>query len=225
MNRLAAIVLTIGFVAVTASPLLGCGHRRGHGCASDCGGPGCGDMGDCCQSQVSYVEQTVTAYRPEWREREVSYTVNRVVPRTVVTQQQCTVMIPVWTSQKQMRTVYTRVPRPIERQVTCCRMVPTCVTDPCTGCTRTVCQPQTFTQTVHSVVMECVPQQQEVTVPVCTMTAQQRTYEVRRVVCETVPEQVTRRVPYCVMVPYQTTVRVPVCTPMAACAPSPCCGS
>lgn len=168
----------------------------------------------CCDVCVTYVDKVVTCYKPAWQERDVTCTVNKLVPREVVTQQTCTVLTPVFSDVKKVCTIMTKVPRVVEKQVTCCRMVPVTCTDPCTGCTYTSCKPESYVQTVQCTVYDCVPVQKEYTARVCSFKPETRTYEKRCTVYDCVPETVVKKQRYCVMVPYQTVVKVPVCTPV-----------
>src|SRR5262249_2229265 len=133
------------------------------------------------------------------------------------------VNVPVITQQKQLQTFYTCVPQEVVRQVPVCRMVPTSVVDPCTGCTKTVCQPVSELRQVRSVVMQSLPQTREVMVNVCNYQTEMR--QGRRVVYHMVPQtrevmvnvcnyqtetrQGTRTV--CEMVPQTREVMVNVC--------------
>jgi hypothetical protein len=197
-------------LGVLVAPVQAHGRRRGNDCCNECCAAPCCTP---CQPQITYVDKQVTCYRPEWREREVPCTINRVTSKVVVTPVNYTVCVPVYSEEKRTITVMNQVPHQVEREVTCCRMVPVCITDPCTGCTRTCCKPETYTQKVTCTVMECVPSQREITVKVCNFRQEQRTGECRRVVCECHPETIMQKQRYCVMVPYQQTVKVAVCTP------------
>jgi hypothetical protein len=103
--------------------------------------------------------------------------------------------------------------RDVVRDVVCCRMVPVCVTDPCTGCTQTVCKPETYVQKVHTTVTDFVPEPRKVMAEVCTYKKVVETIQCRRLVCTVVPEPVTHTVCYTELVPYPVTVKVPVCVP------------
>ena len=111
------------------------------------------------------------------------------------------------------------VPQEVERDVTCVKRVPVCVTDPCTGCTRTVYKCETVTQRVKTVVCQPVYEKKEVVQRVCSYKPEERTVQCKHLVAECHPEEVTRKVCRCVMEAYQTTIKVPVCTPvtMAPC--------
>lgn len=223
MKRLCVAVLAVVTLALATTPAEAFGRRKkqcNDGCAPNCA-PSCAP-----QVEVQWVEKTVTVYQKQWAEREETLTVNRVVPREVRVPMTRTVYVPTYENVKQTVTVMRQVPREVEREVTVCHMVSECVVDPCTGCTRTVCRPQTTVQRVRHTVMECVPTAQEVTARVCRMQPTEQKYEVTRIEYETRPEKVTRRVPYCVTVPVEQKVRVPVCVPVApvcaAPAPAPC---
>ena len=152
----------------------------GAACAAPCA-PTC--CAPCMTTTVQWVTKQVTCYRTEVRTRQVTETVTRLVPQTITEQQQVTVCVPVTTPQKRMITEYTRVPRVVQRQVCCCQRVPVCVTDPCTGCTRTCWQTQQITKTVACTVYDCVPVQREITVNVCTIQQQVKTVPVTRQWC------------------------------------------
>lgn len=219
MKKFVVVAVALAALSLAAAPAQAC-HRGGSCCESGCNygcnygcGSGCGACcTPCCAPQVSYVEQTVTCYRQEMRQRQVPCTVNRVVVHTEVVPQTYTVCVPTWHEERRTITVCTCVPRQIERQVCCTRMVPVCVTDPCTGCTHTCCKPECYTQTVTCTVMEQVPVQKEISVRVCSYHQEQRTCNVTRCVPECKTETVMRTECYCVCVPYQVTVKVPVCT-------------
>jgi hypothetical protein len=206
--------VAVCLLMMTSAPVQAFGRHRDSGCC---------EITPCCKPCVTYVDKVVTCCKPEWKERDVTCTINRIVPKVVVTPVKQTICVPVWSEQKKMVTCYNQVPRQVEKEICCCRSVPVCCTDPCTGCKRTCCKTETYTQKVTCTVYDCVPVQKEVTCKVCSYKTEERTVECRRVVCECVPETVNRKERYCVMVPYQTTIKVPVCTPAPACAPAPTC--
>lgn len=226
MKKLLTLGLTAAMLASLAAPAHAFGGRR-KSCAPSC------DTGCAPAVQVSYVDKTVTAYKPEWKEKEVSYTVNKMVTREVVEKQKYMVQVPEYKDEKRTVTTYTMKPTVVERDVTTCRYVPVC-DDGCntgcdTGCGKrglfgrrggrgcgTPCVAVMETKKVSCTVMQCVPETKEVTVKVCTYKTEERTQEVKRIVCEWKPETVKAKQRYCEMVPYQTTVKVAVCTPVAA---------
>lgn len=168
---------------------------------------------ECVPTTIAWVDKTVTCMRPEWRERDVTCTINRVVMREVIVPVKRVVMVPEFREVQKTIIVPKLVAREVEREVISCRMVPSCVTDPCTGCSVTVCKPELVTHRVRCVVTECVPEQKQITVRMCTPKPVEETVQCRKLVCEIQPQQVTRRECYCVMVPHEMTVKVPVCVP------------
>lgn len=166
-----------------------------------------------CPPPVKWVEKTITSCKPQWTEKEVTCTVNRLVTREVVTPMKRIVMVPEWKEEKRTVTVCRPVLREVEREVVCCRLVPASVVDSCTGCTYTVCKPETFVRKVKCMVPDWVREQKEITVKICCPKAVEQTVECRRLVCEVVPETVKRKIRTCEMVPCQVTVKVPVCCP------------
>jgi hypothetical protein len=198
----------------------------GFGSAADAHGRwrrSCAEV-ECCQSVCQtpcppqWVERTVTCFRPEWREREVKCTVNRVIPRQVMTQQKCVVMVPTWHEEKRMITVFKYVPRTTEREVVTCHKVRVCEPSCDDGCGR-CCRPRCHREWVQEVckvpctVWTCVPEQREVVASVCSYVPQEQTYQVCRIVCEVKPETIVHKECFCVMVPYQVKVKVPACCP------------
>jgi len=159
------------------------------------------------------VEQTVTCFKPEMRDREVTFTVFRPIPREVQREYKTTVMVPVYRDEKQTRLVPSYVPREVEREVAYCQMVPTTCIDPCTGCPVTVCKPQTVVQKYKMTVYDCVPKSVEVTVRVCSYKSEERTWRTKCFEYDFKEEKITRKQYYCVMVPYQSKVAVPVVCP------------
>jgi hypothetical protein len=208
MKKVIGIGLAAVVLALTATPARAFFCRRAHDCSST----------ECCAPyQVTYVDKTITCYKPEWKERDVTCTINRLVTRTETVPVTCTVMVPVWHEEKRECITYTKVCKTIEKEVTKCRMVRACVVDPCTGCTRRCRVPEVTTCIVPCKVWERVPQIHEYTVKVCTLKPEEQTIQRTRVICETKPETITRKETYCVMVPYEKTIKVPVCTPAPAC--------
>jgi hypothetical protein len=138
----------------------------------------------------------VPVVHPEKRTITCYTTVAKQVPHTY------TVCVPVTTYEKRLVTRYTSVPRTVECDVPC----RTCGYDGCDGgCGRRLfrrgCRHQcdsdcgnygssdaccTEVRHVQRTVYDCVPQQVEVTVPVCNWKTEQRAG--MRIVCERVPQ-------------------------------------
>jgi hypothetical protein len=217
--------LILAILAMAGWSLLGTA-----GWAGDCGGHGCGEgacgapAAPCTKMACVYVDQPCIRYRPEWHEREVQVTVNKLTQHEVTEHQTVCVNIPVYSEQVKFRTVCVQVPREVCHNVTCTRMVEKCEVDPCTGCKKKVCCPETYVKQVKTVVMEKVQKQEAYTEKVCTYRQEQQTVEIKHMVCELVPTVETRKENYCTMVPYATTVRVPTCREVTAYpfTPTPC---
>jgi hypothetical protein len=221
-------VLTVVGMTLASGSAQAFGHRGGCGssCAPACA-PACAPV---CAPQVTWVEKTVTCYRPVVREKQVTVQCNRIVTREVVTPVTRTVMVPEMKTEQRTIWVCHLVPKQVEREITCVKYMPCATPAPacggCGGCGAgcgtgcNICQtmvPVTTTQKIVCTIMENQPIEQKITVPVCTYKAVQETVQCRQLVCETVPENVVRTVRYCELEAYQTTVRVPVCTPAPAC--------
>jgi len=178
---------------------------------------GCAD--GCRQCEPTYTEKLVTCYRPEWHDREVKCTVNRVIPHDVVSHEKCTVMVPTWHDEKRMMTVCRYVPHQAEREIVKCKKVRVC-NPPCDDCCDRCCRrPRYHREWVEQVckvpckVWEAIQETKEVTMKVCRYVPQEKSYDVHRTVCEVKPETIVRKEHYCVMVPYQVKVKVPSCCP------------
>src|SRR5437763_1135858 len=105
---------------------------------ASCPGPGC--EAPAPRMKVIYVEQEVTAYRIEVREREVPLT-GPVLTFREVGEVKREILLPVFAEEIAVRTVPVPVPRKVTREVEECHWVSECVTDPCTGCTYTCSKP------------------------------------------------------------------------------------
>lgn len=203
MKKSLMALLVLGGLLSAVAPVQAFGRKQ---CKDDCCAPAC----TTCEK---WVDKTVTCYKTEWRERDVTYTVNKLVSREEVVPVKRTVMVPEWKEEKRVVNCPKWVDRMVEREVTCWQTVQTCEVDPCTGCSRMVCRRVPVVKKVPCCVRECVMEQKEITVKVCTCKAVEETVQCRRVVCEVKPEQVTCKQRYCVTVPYQTTMKVRVCEP------------
>src|SRR5262245_34827351 len=98
MKKMVVGSLVLIALAATATPAGAWGWRR-----HDCGSYMTGD----CGAAVAYVEQTVTAYRPEYKTRVVPMEVTRMVSKVVEQPYKYTEMVPVVTPQKRTETFYT----------------------------------------------------------------------------------------------------------------------
>jgi len=252
MKRLVLVGFVLASMALSASVAEARGGRRG-GCGNSGGGDcyngsynncdsgyGCG-AGGYYQTQVSWVDQPATAYKTEWKEKDVEVTTYKQVNKEVVQPMTRIVYVPEYKDVEQVVTTYQQVAKNIAYNVTCCRMVavahaPVACGNPCgNGCGNgnggcgyaAPCvsyQPQYYTQQVTRTVYECVPVQSKVMVKVCSLKATEQKYENRYTVCELVPVKSTVKQRWAENVPYQTTVKVAVynqvwvpAAPVAAC--------
>jgi hypothetical protein len=179
---------------------------------------GCATPAAAAPACVAYEEKTMTCYKPEFHEREEKCVEDKVVLTPHVTTEKYTVLIPTFKEGKHVCTVTTHVPHDTFHEETRCRLVPQCITDPCTGCTVTVCRPEIHVETVRCTTWDYVPVQKEVTEQVCVgCRPEERTRECVTVTCEHHPETVVKKVNYCIMVPYKVKVKVPVCPAAPSC--------
>jgi hypothetical protein len=150
---------------------------------------------------------------------EVTTLVEKAIPRELVTREKCVEQVPVWTEQKKCVTTYKKVARVIEKEQVCCKLVPECVTDPCTGCTKTCYKPCTYVKKVSCTVYDCVPEQKEITEKVCKVECREKIVEHRCQVTELVKVPVKEKVTLVTLVPFTSLEEVKAC----ACPPK-CCG-
>jgi hypothetical protein len=216
MKKLTLVGLAVLGLALTAVPAEAFGLRHRHGCESSCAP--CCDTGPAMT--VVWEEREVTAWKPEWKERDVTVNVCRMTTREVTDKHEATIMVPEYKDVK--KTVTVMVPKPVEvvRDVCRCVVVPVCCVDPCTGCTYTVCHRQMVVEKVRYTVMQCVPEPREVTVRECSYKPEVKKWETKHLVCEWVTTPEKRKEKYCEMVSYKTKVKVAVCVPAPVCAPA-----
>jgi hypothetical protein len=213
MQKTITGLMAVGLVAFAAAPL-----RAGDGCCGGCGG---------CGYQIVWEKQTITVNEAHCEWRDETRQVCRVVYDVVETPHTCTVLVPTWAPVTRTVTCYHTEMQTQERDITVCCRVPVCCVDPCTGCCYTSWQCVQQTRHVTCCVPVCVPETKDITVQVCTMVAQDRTYTTRCCVPRTVTDTVPVKVAYTVCTPVQRDVWVARCVPCApaACAPTTCCYS
>lgn len=220
LKRLVIVWLVATQVCWFALPVdaRGCKRRGGGcgGCGNECSAPGSG-------GEVNYVEQQVTAYRAECREKEVEVTVNRMVSRVVEENYKYTENVLVSAPEK--RTVTVNVCQTKEVPYTYNVVVPVTVQEKRTVTTYQ-CQTKTVPVTVNVCVpvwaqekrtvttYACVPQEVERTVPVCRMVASacvDPCTGCARTVCKPVTEWQTVKQTVMTRVPQTQEVTVNVC--------------
>ncbi len=256
---LSAPLVALAVLLVSAPEASAFGWRR-KSCAPDCA-PTC----------VTWVDQVVVCYRTEWQSRDVEVIVQKPHYQEVVRKEKRVHLKPVWAEEEHKRKVHVpywaeeehkhkvlvpywaeeerKVPvcRPVvreeERDVVRCRMTHHVCHDPCTGCSYTVCKPQTYVERVKCHVVHHVTTLEPVKVRVCRYREEEHKHkvhvcrhreeeqkykvqfcryerheedvDVKYVTCEWRPEKVKQQQHFCVRVPYQTVVKVPVCVPAA----------
>jgi hypothetical protein len=204
---------------------LALGLATGLAAAGDPGhpGPDCPTPPPPCEAQkvqVVYVEQTITAYRTEVRERDVTLTVLNPVVSNVKPVKRC-VLAPIWSDEIDVRTIPMPVVRKEVHLVPVCRWESECVTDPHTGCTYTMAHPVTEMKPVTSTHIDTVPFRHESLREVVSMVEKEEDYQPPGVILEYKQEQVKVKQRYLVTVPYQKKIKVPVYVPCTETCPVP----
>jgi hypothetical protein len=214
MPRLLLTTLAVLSLAVGSAPA---GDPK-HG-GPECTGPACEVPAQ--KVQVTYVEQTITAYRTVEKVRKIKLKMDLPVTRDVPMETTC-VMMPVWSDEKQV----TAFPMPVVRQdvylVPVCRWESECVTDPHTGCTYTMAHQVTELKPVKSTHVERVPCHTESLKPRVMLTPTEAAYQPAGVILECKQQEVEVEQRYLVTEPYKKTIKVPVYTPVPEC-PAPGC--
>jgi hypothetical protein len=204
MRLLLVAGLAASALSLAAGPALGFGHRH-KDCATE----------ESCAPQmtVTWVEQTVTEYKTEWKTRDIecveNVTTYRLVPKTFKRIEMELAFI----DRKDYRPQIELVPKTGVKELTTYKMVATPCTDPCTGACKNVYHPEVCTEKVPatSYFINTVPQ------PIVETTAYikpvERTYTYTESIPETKPVKLIRQELYCEQVPYQRVIKVPVYTP------------
>jgi hypothetical protein len=101
--------------------------------------------------------------QPVWREREVKVKVNRLVKKSVPTCEceKKTIWKGTIKDVTGCKWEHIKVCRDVVQEVPVTKQVPVCVTDPCTGCTRTEYREETCVEKVVTKVIETIPVKRE----------------------------------------------------------------
>jgi hypothetical protein len=184
----------------------------------DCAGPACAVPAQ--KVQVAYVEQTITVYRTEVREREVTLMQTTIDVQDVKPEKRC-VMMPLWSNEIQVRTVPMPVVRKEVHLVPDCHWVSECVTDPHTGCTYTMAHQVTELKPVTSTIVETVLKRFDSLRDVVSMVETDVDYQPPGVILTYKEEPVKVKQQYLVTVPVKKKIKVPVYIPCPDCVPAP----
>lgn len=215
MNRFAmfacAVVTALGFVVPVQA-----GHK------DSCCQPQC-----CPAPAPTCVEKTITCYRTEWVEKQVTTMETRCVTREVCEDKIVYEGVPEYKTQKRTIYVYKPEVKEIERDVTIAIYAEGCKKPCATGCSGgcgcgyvcdacTKCEPAYKTVRIKQCICVDASVPKEIEEVVCTTKIVEKKVQVKKCITEQVQVPVTKCVRECVKVPYTVTVKVPVC-----CAP--CC--
>jgi hypothetical protein len=208
MRAILAVGLAAAALGLAATPAFAFGHHK-----ADCA------PGDCCPPQmtVTFVEQTVTDYKLEWKTRDVEV-INEVTDYKEVTKTFTRIEQELaFVDRKDIRPSLKLVPKLGVKELTTYKMVPTTCVDPCTGCSKTTFHPEACTEKVPATRYELAHVPEQIVVTTAYLRPVERTYEYTESVPEVKKVKLVRQELYCEKVPYQRIVRVPVYTP--------CCGA
>jgi hypothetical protein len=205
MKLLWSYTLLLVLVAAWLAPVQAGGH---HASCESCAQP--------CEEKPT--TQIITLYEVKQQKSVITVVDEKVVPIETVCQEKVCEMVPTWTEVKRTVSCCRKVPRLVEKEQVCCRLVPECVTDPCTGCTKTCYKPCTVVKKVQCTVWDYVTEQREVTEKVCKMVATEKIIE-KRVCCGLQCVDVKRKELVTVISLVPIRVEVPIPPP----APKPCC--
>jgi hypothetical protein len=206
MRAFLAVALAASALALPASTAFAFGHQKADCAPSDCCAP---------QMTVTFVEETVTDYKLEWKTRDVEViteiTAYKEVTKTFKRIEQELAFV----DRKDIRPSLELVPKLGVKELTTHKMVPTTCVDPCTGCSKTTFHPEACTEQVPATRYELAHRPEQIVVTTAYLRPVERTYQYTESVPEVKKVKLVRQELYCERVPYKRIVRVPVFTPCA----------
>jgi hypothetical protein len=195
----ACLIATVGGVAAQAE-------------GPPCEKPGCPAAPAPCPPPppITWVEKTITMYRPELKSHDVKDTVDQLYLKPAPCTEKYLVPELVPIPQTKKVCIPKLVPHQIEREVCYTRTVAETVTD-CNGCAKTVLKMVPAVKKVVQTVFDIEYVEQEVPVTTYDMKVEEKERAVAHLIGEIKPMDIIRRSYSLELVPYQVKVKVPVC--------------
>ena len=160
--------------------------------------------------KITYVEKTITMYRPELKHHDVKDTVDQLYlhPEPCKEKYMVPELVPVPQTKKVC--IPKLVPHQIEREVCYNRTVAETVCD-CNGCPRTVLKIVPDVKKVVQTIFDVEMIEQEVPITTYDLKVEEKERAVAHLIGEVKPMDIIRRSYSLELVPYQVKVKVPVC--------------
>jgi hypothetical protein len=209
MNHSIAIFVIGVFGAGSASPW-GCGTCDKHTCPTL--------TAPCPPPPIVWEEKIITMYRPELKAHDVKDSVDQIYLHPEPCKEKYEVPELVKVPQTKKVCIPKLVPHEIVREVCCTRYVTEKVTDPCTGCVKTIIKTVPDVRKVVQTVYDIETVEQEVPIIKYCLKTEEKERTVAHLNADIKPMDIVRRSYSLELVPFQVKVRVPVCPePSAPC--------
>jgi hypothetical protein len=197
--------------AIFFLPMFGIGETHA-GDPRPCDKPPCPPIAaPCPPPPIVWEEKVITMYRPELKPHDVKETVDQLYLNPVLHKE--TILVPELVPVPQTKKVCIPklVPRQVVQEVCCTKIVTETVTDPCTGCLKTICKTVPAVKQVVRTVYDIEMLEQEVPITKYCLKTEEKPIDVRQFVGEIKPMDLIRRSYSLELVPFQVKVKVPVC--------------
>jgi hypothetical protein len=170
----------------------------------------------CPPPPIVWEEKTITMYRPELKAHDVKDTVDQIYlhPEACKEKYEVPELVPVPQTKKVC--IPKLVPRQVIREICCTKTVTETVTDPCTGCAKTVIKTVPDMKKVVHTVYDIETVEQEVPIVKYCLKTEVKERNVNHLIGEVKPMDIIRRSYSLDLVPFQVKVKVPVCVETAA---------
>jgi hypothetical protein len=165
----------------------------------------------CPPPPVVWVEKAITMYRPELKPHDVKDTVDQLYLHPEPCKQKYEVPELVKVPDIKKVCIPKLVPHQIVREVCCTRTVCETVTDPCTGCAKTIIKTVPDVKKVVQTVFDIETVEQEVPIVRYDLKVEEKERMVGHLIGEIKPMEIVRRSYTLELVPFQMKVKVPVC--------------
>jgi hypothetical protein len=160
--------------------------------------------------QITWVEKTITMYRPELKSHDVKDTVDQLYLRPAPCTEKYLVPELVPIPQTKKVCIPKLVPHQVVREVCYTRTVAETVID-CNGCARTLLKTVPDVKKVVQTIFDVEMIDQEVPITTYGMKVEEKERAVATLIGEIRPMDIIRRSYSLELVPYQVKVKVPVC--------------
>jgi hypothetical protein len=165
----------------------------------------------CSPPPITWVEKTITMYRPELKSHDVKDTVEQLHlhPEPCMEKYLLPELVPI--PQTKRECIPRLVPHQVVNEVCYTRTVAETVIDPCTGCAKTILKTVPAVKKVVQTIFDVEMVEQEVPITTYGIKVEEKERAVAHLIGEIKPLDIVRRSYSLELVPYQVKVKVPVC--------------